>query len=201
MKLFPVILIVFTVSSNGVKEDSWNLLHEKDEIEVYTREVEGSNLKELKMVFSISNTSVEQITSILMNTDEYPHWVYRCEEAKILEKTGDASLDYYQYDFPWPLSDRELISKSTYHRDTKSGKVTIETRSVTQYPGINSNKDLVRITHHFNQWNYIQNGKNVDFEYYLNSSPGGNIPTWLVNMALDVGSLNTVRELRSKASD
>ncbi len=33
-------------------------------------------------------------------------------------------------------------------------------------------------------------------EYYIYSDPGGSLPDWLVNMALDVGPRETIKNIR-----
>ena len=38
-------------------------------------------------------------------------------------------------------------------------------------------------------WTYV--------EYYVYSDPGGSLPDWLVNMALDVGPRETIKNMRS----
>ena len=37
-------------------------------------------------------------------------------------------------------------------------------------------------------WTYV--------EYYIYSDPGGSLPDWLVNMALDVGPRETIKNIR-----
>jgi hypothetical protein len=71
-------------------------------------------------------------------------------------------------------------------QDPVSGKVTATSTSTPSMAPEKS--DAVRIKDAKTVWTiYPGSGGWLYVEYYVYSNPGGNLPDWLVNMALDVG--------------
>jgi hypothetical protein len=57
---------------------------------------------------------------------------------------------------------------------------------------------VVRIKTANTKWTLIPGeGGWLYVEYYLYSDPGGNIPDWAINLALDVGPRETVKEMKT----
>ena len=47
------------------------------------------------------------------------------------------------------------------------------------------------------KWNlYPQKDGRVKIEYFLKSDPAGSIPTWMVNLALDQGPIETIKNMQ-----
>lgn len=178
--------------------EEWILKKNSKGMLVYTRANSNSNLKELKIVYTLSNTNLSKILSVLGETQKYPDWLYGCSKANEMYRKNELeSYDYYRMDFPWPLSDRELYTYGTYQQDPISKILTIETKGNQKYA--KPNKRYVNITEHYNKWILEPlNKTQVKITYFLKSNPGGNIPTWVVNMAIDYGPLKTMVALQKK---
>lgn len=197
--LFSISFLFFTAEESGGK--SWNLKKTKNGIKVYTRDIENSNLKELKIILTLESTNLSQIVSVLDDTRAYPSWVYKCKGAKKLAELKDqVSVDHYEMDFPWPLSDRDLITRSQYTQDRATKVLTIISLSEADYLPVKS--PMVRMTTHMNKWVFTPlPGNKVRVEYLLSSHPGGFIPSWAVNMAIDYGPVKTMDALRGKLKE
>ncbi|MEL6720921.1 MAG: START domain-containing protein, partial [Bacteroidota bacterium] len=98
-------------------------------------------------------------------------------------------------DFPLPMWDRDFIVHSTIHQDPKTG--VIVTNSVAKANYKPAKKDMIRIEEMSIRWELtpLESGS-VKVGYYLKSNPGGNIPAWAINMALDRGPIQSINNLK-----
>lgn len=189
--IFSVLIARPAFAQNG---DGWVFKNEKDGIKVYYKKT--SDIYEIKMVTSMK-ASLSGIVQLLSEVENYPTWGYKLSEAKLLKKVSDKEYYYYsKLDFPWPLSDRDIVVQTKLEQDSSSGRVTSISHSKPDY--LPANQDVVRIRTTTTKWTVVPGAGGWSYiEYYIYSNPGGNIPDWLVNMAIDVGPLETLGRMRA----
>src|SRR3990172_3771882 len=119
MLLFRPILISFcamimTLNAHcTVEADStaWELRRDKNDIRIYTRNLKGLACKELKAEFVVKAT-MGSLVAFFDDIEFAVNWVYN---AKVATKAGNSNLwkgyTYMISAAPWPVSDREVISK------------------------------------------------------------------------------------------
>lgn len=192
---FLLLSICCGVQSVQAQQDDWVLSKETSGLKVYLRDAQNSNVKEVKIETTF-DASMSTIISVLKDVPAYPDWIYECMGAKRLEaSTQTSSLYYCKVDFPWPLDDRDFIAKSKLSQNKSNGRVYIDVKGMPSYI---PNKDgVVRIEDLSIRYEFIplSNGK-VKMNYELHSDPAGSIPTWLVNMVIDNGPINTIKGMR-----
>ncbi len=193
-KISILILTIFsllTASESFGQEHQWEFKKETKGIKVYTRDIADSNLKALKIIMDVE-VSVNSIMSLLMNTESYPEWVYKCSYAGPIESTSILNtVDYYQIDFPWPFSDRDLYTHTITTIHPETGVITSTSTGVADFGP--ERAGFVRVPTHFNQWIITPVSPNqTHLEYFLQSTPGGSIPNWLVNLAADQGPIKSM---------
>ena len=147
------------------------------------------------MIYYVQS-SLAGVVKLLDDVHNFDAWVYKLAETKLVERINPQEYIYYnRMDFPWPLSDRDLIGYNKIWQDktSKTVHVTVETNHWKQP----DKEDIVRVTTLNIHWKlYPQKNGQVKVEYYLLSDPAGNIPAWLVNLALDQGPLETINNMR-----
>ncbi|QQS30140.1 MAG: START domain-containing protein [Sphingobacteriales bacterium] len=183
-KITPVIslslLIVFLLLGIGAtNKSSWQLAKEKDAIKVFTRPSSLGNLKDSKGVVQVK-ASVDDVVELLRKFDGYTKWMYKCSESKLLKQVSET--EYYVYtvtDAPWPVSDRDLISKVIAEKKA-DGTVSFKLTGVKDF--IPEKSDKVRVPRFSGLWQASPkpNGM-VEIIYQLESDPGGSLPDWLAN--------------------
>lgn len=198
--LLPCFLFFSTPNNELAKEYNplkWKLKKEKQGIKVFTRDIIGSNLKELKIMMSFKRTSFSKILDLLNQAHQYKDWVYKCSESKMVGvPTETESISYYKFDFPWPLSDRDAYMKSVVERDPTNNRMYVTTTSLPSF-GVEQ-EDVIRIQQHYNRWEFEQKSETeIALTYYLRSNPGGRIPDWAINMAVDRGPTNSLSNFRT----
>lgn len=194
-KFFLCLFALFAVSSQAQSGDGWIFKNEKDGVKVYYKKT--SDVHEIKMITSMKAT-LSGVVQLFNEVENYPKWGYKLTEAKMLKKVSDKEFYYWsKLDFPWPLSDRDIIVQAKLEQDSATRRIT--SISVAKPDYLPENKDIVRLKKTTTKWTVVPGaGGWLYIEYYIHSNPGGNIPDWLVNMAIDVGpreTLNTMRKM------
>jgi hypothetical protein len=175
--------------------DNWTLKKDKKGLKVYIRESKDSPFKELRLKFSIE-ASMSSIVHLLQDVEAIPNWVYKCPNAYVLKRVNENEEIYYNYmDFPWPLDDRDIIIRNVLTQDPETKVVRSESYSVVDF--MEEKEKVVRIKSMHLWWTFTPKPNGiVDVEYYLKSDPGGLLPPWLVNLAIDQGPTQTIKRFR-----
>ncbi|GAB4494482.1 MAG: hypothetical protein OHK0019_20950 [Saprospiraceae bacterium] len=184
---------LFSTFLSAQNTDGWVFKNEKNGVKVYYKKT--SDVHEIKMVTSMKAT-LSGVVQLLNEVENYPKWGYKLSEAKLLKRVNDQEFYYWsKLDFPWPLNDRDIVVQAKVEQDSASRRVTSTSWAKPNY--LPENKDVVRIKTTTTKWTIVPgSGGWLYIEYYIYSNPGGNIPDWLVNMAIDIGPLETLSNMR-----
>ena len=185
--------LLFSIPLSGQNKDGWVLKNEKDAVKVFYRKT--SDVYELKLATSLK-APLSGVVHLFDEVQNYPTWGYKIAESRLLKRVSPTEMYYYsKLDFPWPMSDRDVILHTKLEQDPKTGAVMSVSSAVPDYlPEV---KDVVRVRKANTKWTLIPGaGGWLYAEYYLYSDPGGSIPDWAINMALDVGPRETVKSMR-----
>lgn len=202
---FTLTLFIFTLASWSspkptiTSDDEWKLKKETEHIKVYYRKSTDSRVNELKLLTTV-NSSLSGLVSLLRDVPNYTNWIYKCEKVEPLGQSTNSEGRYWaELDFPWPLQNRDMICYSQIDQDPKTKVVTIK---VVGQPAYIEKKDgIVRIEVLELTWTLTPTpGGQIHIEYQLLSDPGGVLPGWLINLAIDQGPTQTVRSLREQVS-
>ena len=184
---------------NAAKTDvvsKWKLEKNKDGIKVYTRSAEGVAIKEFRAQTSVF-CKIEELKSLLIKAENYPAWQANITTAKILKQAKSTEqYIYYTSDLPWPVSDRDVVVNSKMSTN-KEGVVTFNITGAPKY--VDHKDDFLRIEKIVAKWTLTpkKNGE-IEVLQQVTADPGGNIPTWLVNMLIVDGPFETFTNLRAK---
>lgn len=195
MRFFAFLLFsaLFSCAVHG-QSGSWKLKKSVDDVEVYFRKADDSPINEIK-IRTVLNGTVKTLLEIMRNVPGYQQWVYKCTTAELIARPSPAEAVYYAVmDFPWPLSDRDFVAGSKITNDS-GGKVVI---NVIGIPGrVVESPERVRVPLLDYRWEFTPIDKNtIQLDYYLRSDPGGELPAWLINLVIDQGPTQTVKNLR-----
>ncbi|HNM26648.1 MAG TPA: START domain-containing protein [Saprospiraceae bacterium] len=182
-----------TSASSAQSNDGWVLKNDKDAVKVYIRRT--ADVHEIKLVTSLK-APLSGLVQLLSEVDQYPAWGYKVAESRLVRRVNDHECYYYsKLDFPWPINDRDVIMHSTLQQDPVTKAITAASEAAPDM--LPETKDVVRIRKCNTRWTMIPGaGGWVYVEYYIYSNPGGNLPDWLVNMAVDSGPRETIKNMR-----
>jgi START domain len=192
--LFFSWILFFQNPLQAQSNDGWIFKNQKDNVKVYYKAT--GNVHQVKLTTSVQ-ASLSGIMHLLYDVPAYARWGYKIMESKLLRKVSETEVYYYvRIDFPWPMSDRDLILHSKMEQNPVTRTIYTSSTSMPNY--IPVYKDVVRMQTASTKW-VLTPGNNgwTYMEYYLHSDPGGSIPDWAVNMAIDVGPRETINRMRT----
>ena len=197
MKYWLNILTCFFLSLPVFAENAWDLEKENEDlgIKVFTREVEGSDLKAFRGEMTIVTTLTAPI-ALIEDTTRAPEWMHNCGVVEIIENVAPGeAISYMITVAPWPVSDRDTVvhSKATQDPETLAVRVDVEARN-NVFP---ENDDYIRITKMAGFWSFTPNadGK-VDVVYQVHAEPNGGLPSWLANSVVVDTPYNTMKNMQ-----
>lgn len=202
---FALVLFIFTSASWSLPESphvddaEWKLKKETEHIKVYYRKSTDSRVNELKLLTTV-NSSLSGLVGLLRDVPNYTNWIYKCEKVEPLGRSTNAEGRYWaELDFPWPLQNRDMICHSRIDQDPETKVVTIKVEGQPAY--VEKKDGIVRIEVLALTWTLTPlAGGQVHIEYQLLSDPGGVLPGWLINLAIDQGPTQTIRGLREQVA-
>ncbi|MEI6411495.1 MAG: START domain-containing protein [Bacteroidota bacterium] len=188
------LILFLSLKINAQDNDGWVFKNEKEGVKVYYKST--SDIQEVKLISSIQST-MSGLIQLFSEVENYPKWGYKIIESRLLKKVSDTESYYYsKIDFPWPMNDRDIIMHSITVQDPVTRCITAVSVAVPDY--IPVNKDVIRIRTANTKWTiYPGAGGWLYTEYYIHSDPGGTIPEWLVNLAIDMGPRETIKGIRN----
>ncbi len=190
-----IFLLSFTM---GFSQDAWVLKKSEDNIEVYTRSVPDSKLKEYKAVSTI-NTSIDNILHELLTAPKYND-TCKAGISYYVKMLGKNRHVFYAYkDLPWPVRDRDVVTLITVEKLSNSKyKLTIEGLP----EGIPERDKTIRIKNLMGHWLLEQKKDHetmVTQQLFLN--PEGSLPAFVINSLLVKGPFKTFQELRRNSKN
>lgn len=196
MKTLLIVFISILIQSSLLAQTAaWKLKSEVDDLKVYTRKTEGSNLEEIKVNF-IVHFPLMDVVALVNDVPASTEWVYACKEARVVKLTSATEMiSYGRVSVPFPMNDRDYVVKSKLWQDAKTKEVFITTTHVSGHvPAV---EDCVRIPKMVIKWRIKPvAAEKVHIEYHLVSDPGGTIPDWVVNLAIDKGPVSSIKNMK-----
>lgn len=176
-------------------DNNWTLKQSSEGISVFTRDVENSKFKALR-VKCVLHSTLSQLVLALMDVNNSEEWIYHTSGVYVVKQVSPAELYYYSMvNMPWPASDRDFVAHVKVSQDAVTKVVTIDGDCKDDL--VPHKPKIVRVTHSLVKWvlTPLKNGQ-VELVYTIHADPGGSLPAWLVNMFITQGPLQSIKKLR-----
>lgn len=173
--------------------EKWELIKSNEKMKVYTKNIQCSKIKQVK-VEGIMECSLEKIIFTLNRVEDYPKWIYGCVKSFQFKTISKDEYHYYIYtDMPFPFKDRDLIVHTIQWFDNEGKFIS----SSISKPNLLALKNgAIRIRKHKTLWKIKKISENkVKYTYTIFMDPGGILPAWLINLAIDKGPVGTIKAL------
>ena len=206
--LSPFLLMLFSVSllvaqpvtgdSEITEEESynWQLVKKKNGVEIYLRAVEGSNLKQCKVV-AVINAPSDEILALLTDPSKNPEWIPNYKDSKLLKKVNE--FEYYSYTkivTPWYAQNRDIVFNTSF-RLLNSGGFIIHSVGVPEYMPVV--EGYVRVPKFDVNWVAKEvTKKQTLLTQHLVVSPGGNVSDRVANSQLGGSAYRTIISLKNR---
>jgi hypothetical protein len=174
------LLILLMNSSFTEVNESWEEAYTNKETVIYTRTTE-SGIKEFKAITTM-DVSIETVLAVMVDYSSHTNWMRAIDKCDLVKQvTSRTRYLHYSIDMPWPLWDRDLVSKSTFYPQ-KNGSVLMKMKAT---PTVKPNRSgYVRIVDSEGHWLVTPLSSNkTKIIYQYRADPVG-IPPTFVNMFL-----------------
>ncbi|MBX2874691.1 MAG: hypothetical protein KTR30_21390 [Saprospiraceae bacterium] len=204
LKFFALLALLIVINhpifSQSTKKQDWSLVKQDGETKVYTRSNKISKIKEVRIKTRM-DVDFDHLLNLLTQVEDYDKWVFKSRNPAVLKEVGENEMYYFvESDFPFPLSDRDMIIHSKQSLDPVSKIYTSKSVAVPDY--LPKKKKMVRMPMLESYWRVwpLEDGR-VEIDYRAVADPGGKLPAWLINMAITQGPTKTMRNLEKLAKD
>lgn len=189
-----VVFVLYCVLPLNAQQD-WELQKNEKDIKVYTRDISGSDFKEIKANTHF-NHSLSEIVGLLTDMSAHKKWIYNCKESRQLKEISPTELYYYmELKVPWPVSNRDGVVCFKFSQDKETKVVTVSTQAFTGIlPEI---AGIVRVKKLLASWTFVpQPDGTIAAEYQVNTDPGGSVPAWIVNLFAVTGPYESITKMK-----
>lgn len=187
--------VFFTLYGHVICQGNWQLAKEQDDIKIFLKEAQGSNIKMLRLECLVTAKPPE-ILALLLDIPATEKWIPQTKICRYLRRPSLTECFYYsELDMPWPVSNRDYVVhlQTTQHPVTKW--ITVDANLVKGE--VPEKKGIVRV--HVSNVKWVlqptQNGT-TKLMYQLYTDPGGNIPAWVVNYFAKQAAIDIIKKLR-----
>jgi hypothetical protein len=185
-----------TATATVAEEAPWQLQQQDDDINIYSRPVDGSSYNAIKATVLI-NAPITHVSKFLGNGNGCAKWRSKCKSSEVLETISEHERYVYAVlDLPWPVTDRDIVlhSKTEFDAETKTATVSLQSTSSRHPAG-----DYVRAETSGQFVIRAVNEQQVEFTYIMHTELGGNLPASRVNAGLADGAFEDLSRLRQLA--
>ena len=170
---------------------------QNDWLKIFTCPVPTSDFLSFVTV-AIIDAPQHAVLSLLYDIEVATEWVWKTREMRLLKELSEEEegrVVYQLVSAPWPVSDREIITRSNGYIDPETSEVFIKLECVADYLPLNDK--YVRVPELQGAWNIIPiSEKQCRVVFRLHIEPGGEIPSWLANIAVIDTPYHTMVNLR-----
>jgi hypothetical protein len=194
-KKLTLLFLLFTNCALAQTSDDWALRENNDGVKIFTRNVEDSKIKAIKVECELDAT-LSQLVAVLMDVKNSEEWLYHTASNYIVKQVSPSELYYYSLvEMPWPVSNRDFIAHLKVSQDAVTRVVTIDAPCVADMVPVKSK--VVRIANSKGKWVLSPVGKSrVKVVYTLHADPGGSIPAWITNLFVTQGPSQSFKKLK-----
>ncbi len=177
-------------------QENWMLKKNQDGIKIFSRKNPGSKINILKVTCEF-DASLSQLVAVILDIPASDQWQYNTKNFELVKLVSPSELYYYaEISFPWPVMNRDFVSRLTVSQDSATKKVFIDAINVMGMVPLKSNK--IRIKESVGKWIITPlNKSRISVEYILQVDLGGSLPAALINPLADIGPLASFKKLRS----
>ena len=189
------------VTTGHAAESEWEQKRDRDGIQVFTRNVDGSPYDAVRSTTIVDNVRLSALVALIEDAETCPNWADRCAESYVVERVSDAeSYVYTHNDMPFPVKDRDVIAHVVWTQDADS--LAVEMNSEAVAGKMEEVSGRLRLQNANAKWRFepLENGQ-VRIISEAHIDPGSSLPGWVTNMLLVDTPYETMKSLVAEVSN
>ena len=166
---------------------------ERGDVSTWVKPVEGNPLNAFKGRIEVPH-SMERVMIVLGDMERFPEWVFQCDDVELRLDEWGADVARMMIKGIWPVSDRDIMVRSTLHQDPETLTITIQSQADPDI--LEAQEGYVRVPELDNLFliEPLDDGwTRVTFRTFVD--PGGAIPKWLANLVATRAPLWTLQRM------
>jgi hypothetical protein len=206
VSLAMIVALPAKAASKKNADGQWRQYKNKDGIIGYEREVQRSNYLETRAE-AVIDAPIEVLLEVLIDISAYPQWMYRCEEAILLEQKWELKrVLYFVQDVPLGSPDRDVVIEAITAEDWDNGRSVTTLHSIDHHPFQHSKKEnskkRQRMIEFSGKWDFQMIDRNrTKVIYTAHTNPGGFAPRFIVKAVIRKVSFQSLRGMIPKAKE
>ena len=182
MKLFTSLFCFLSFSMLVFSQGGWTKKYDKEGIVIYTRKPADSKIEEFKATCTL-DCDLETAVAVLADYSTHGDWMFKTDNCTLVKNKGPKNkVLYYTLTFPWPVTDRDLVTSADWTVDPTTGAATLSTKVVPN--GKPLDDDYVRMKLATGIWRFTPTKDGKTKVYHQYKSDPGDMPAWLINAFL-----------------
>ena len=175
----------------------WRVVASEDGVEVSQEEAAGRALPRFRGVGEVP-ADPDRIVSIIRDIEHQCEWMPDCSEARVVRDEEQGVLFYRRTDAPWPVSDRDVLLRSTLRVVEPGKEVHIFFTSVDDpsVPPREGHVRMPRLTGSYRIRALAPGRSQIEIE--VDADPGGSFPAWLATRTARDNPIRTIMGLRER---
>src|ERR1700744_5091957 len=143
-------LLILLNCLTAFAQEKWQLRKDKEGIQVFSAEVEGSSIRAIKVIASYEATPA-QIVAVVMDVNTAKQWVSHLKSSILLKQISPNELYYYsEVNLPWPATNRDFVAHLTAWHDKETNQTIVDGPAVSGF--VPEKKGIVRISNSTGRW-------------------------------------------------
>ncbi|MGO2074014.1 MAG: START domain-containing protein [Pseudoalteromonas sp.] len=189
-----VYLLILLIGFNcAAKEAPWQHWKSQDGVTVnYKKHANG--IFEVQADMTVKAVMASDFMALLSDTSSAPQWLENVTQVDVIARPSrNEALVHTQFDPPWPVSNRDMVSHSCYKAiSAKQTELIIQGRP-DYIPRL---EGFIRFEQLRASWLLTQINEQLSIEYTAFADPGGSLPYWISNKVGLKSALKTMQALR-----
>ena len=175
--------------SNG----GWELEKSENEIEVFSKSVDGFKIKAFK-ASGLVEADIVTVYNVIMDVENYPLWYPDSELGEVLEEKDSLQVRRIVFKLPWPFYRRDLVNG--FLTKVEENQIFIEIYAAPE--AIEEQRKTVRVNKSEGYWLLTKEDDGTRIIYSaVGDAPG--IPSWIVNIFLFDSPITAIQNISEMA--
>jgi hypothetical protein len=189
--------VSLALPGTAIANDSpWTLEREGEGISLYSREVADSPFLAVKVVAKI-DAPAEKVAQLLGDGNGCSPWRAMCKSSEVLHTVSDSErVIYLVLDLPWPVSDRDLVVRSTAQVDEQARTLRVKLESASAEHPV---QEYVRAQSSGEYELKVLGSTQSEFTYIQHTDIGGDLSPEMINPGLLSETFEDIRRLQELA--
>lgn len=192
---YTLVVAGLLVSATNAAEADWELKRDRDNIQVYTRTVEGSPYDAVRTITIADDVRLSSFVALIADAEACPEWADRCAESYVIEQISETENYVYTHnDLPFPVKDRDVVSHVLWTQEPES--LIVEMNSEAVAGRVDEVRGRLRLQEAKASWRFEPlGGGQIRIISDAHIDPGSALPSWVTNMLLVDTPYETMKSL------